>query len=81
MGKRYEFSRLELKNRAAEEFKEGDVIVCNNYFIWIKYGDFRLPSLLTTVSTKYDLRNLRLSKWPYYISDFVSRRISDLTEP
>jgi len=81
MEKVYKFTMKELKNRAAEEFEDGDTVICNNYYIWIKYGNYKRPSFHTTVSTKYDMRDLLLHKWPYYISDFVSRRISDLTEP
>jgi hypothetical protein len=70
---RYIFTRQELKNKSASQFKEGDTIICGNYFIWIKYGQYTLPSLLTTVSTRYDLRDLNLSKQPEYIRNFIHR--------
>ena len=69
----YKFTREELKHKSGRQFNDGDVIVCGNYFIWIKYGNFNTPSLLTRVSTRFDLRDIKLHKWPCYIKDFVSR--------
>lgn len=75
----YKFTRQELKNRSAAQFKEGDAVKCGKYYIYIKYGKYDIPSLCTTVSTENSLLDLRLSKWPYYISGFVSRRLSEVT--
>lgn len=74
----YKFNREELKNKSAEEFKNGDIVICNKYHIQITYGEYDVPSLCTTVSTREDLRNLPLHKQPYFIKDFISRRIKDL---
>lgn len=77
---RHKFTRQELKNKSVRQFKEGDVIVCNNYFIWIKYGKYSLPSLLTVVSTKYDMRDMRMHKQPQYIRDFIDRGLDEIKE-
>lgn len=74
----YIVSREELKNKSAQEFKDGDIVICNKYYIQITYGNFKSPSLLTTVSTREDIRDLPMSKQPYYIRDFIDRRIEDL---
>jgi hypothetical protein len=70
---RYNLTRAELKDKCADEFHHGDVIKCGKYFIWIKYGEYSSP-IKTCVSTDDDIRNLKMSKWPYYISDFIHRR-------
>lgn len=75
---RYNFTRQELKNKSANQFKEGDVIKCNKYFIWIKYGKFLRASMLTTVNTEYDLRDLPINKQPYYIREFIERDLTEL---
>lgn len=74
----YKLSREELKNKSAQEFKNGDTVICSKYYIQITYGKYDIPSLCTTVSTREDLRNLPIHKQPYYIRDFISRRIKDL---
>lgn len=74
----YKFSREELKNKSAQEFKDKDTVICNKYYIQIIYGGYDIPALCTTVSTREDIRNLSLHKQPYYIKDFISRRIEDL---
>jgi len=76
---RYKFSRQELKNKSARQFKQGDVITCGKYFIWIKYGNYDTPSLLTTVSSIDDIRDLKMSKHPYYIREFISRPLDEIT--
>jgi hypothetical protein len=68
----FHFTRQELKQKQAHDFKEGNVVVCGKYFIWIKYGPYKEYPLRTTVSTKNDFRDLPLHKWPYYIRDFVN---------
>ncbi|MDD5022242.1 MAG: hypothetical protein PHR82_08980 [Endomicrobiaceae bacterium] len=68
---RYNKTRAELKNDGALNYKDGDVIKCGKYYIWIKYGDYKTPSLLTRVNTEETLIYLPLSKWPQYISDFI----------
>lgn len=72
----YNLTRAELKDRCADEFQHGDVIKCGKYFIWIKYGEYSSP-LKTCVSTRDSMCNLKMSKWPYYISDFIQRRHKD----
>ena len=72
---RYELTRKQLKATNIMDFKDGDVVVCGKYFIQIRYKNheytFSRPSLLTTVSTRFDLRNLKISAQPYYIRDFI----------
>jgi len=74
----YILTRDELKNKGAFQFKDGDMVICNKYYIHIKYGNYNRPSLLTTVSTREDLRDLKLSKQPYYIRDFIDRSEEEL---
>lgn len=74
----YILTREELKTKGAFQFKDGDMVICNKYYIHIKYGNYNRPSLLTTVSTREDLRDLKLSKQPYYIRDFISRSEEEL---
>lgn len=66
-------TKEELKNSGAFKFKEGDYIICGNYFIKIKYGNYPRPSFLTTVSTREDIRDLAMSKHPKYIRDFIEK--------
>lgn len=75
---RYNFDRQELKNKSVRQFKEGDVIKCGKYFIWVKYGHYTTPTLLTTVNTKYDLRDLQIYKQPCYIREFISRSLEEI---
>jgi len=70
----YILTRIELKNSSADKFKEGDVVICNGYFIEIEYGVYDIPGLLTKVTTRYDMRYLPIHKQPYYIQDFIHRR-------
>lgn len=70
----YVLDMAEFKSKSASEFKDGDVVVCRKYFINITYGNFERPSLLTTVTTREDIRNLPMSKQPQYIRDFIERR-------
>ena len=67
------YTRQELKAIKASDFKEGEVVVCNGYYVHIKYGTFKRPSLLTTVSHRYDIRNLPMNKHPQYIRNFIER--------
>lgn len=74
----YKFTRQELKYKSAEEFNEGDTVICGKYYVHIKYGSFNFPRLLTIVSTRDDIRNLPLCKWPQYIREFVNRRKNEI---
>lgn len=74
----YKFIREELKNKSAQEFQDGDTVICNKYYIKIIYGSYDIPALCTTVSIREDLRDLPIHKQPYYIQDFIHRRIEDL---
>jgi len=75
---RYCFTRKELNNKSAMQFKDGDIIECGKYFVWIKYGNYTRPSLLTTVSTCYDLRDMKLCKQPQFIRDFIERDLEEI---
>jgi len=72
-GKHYILSREELKNSGAYNFKDGDTVICNGYFIQIDYGGYNRPSLCTTVSTRYDIRNLPMNRQPRYIRNFIEK--------
>jgi hypothetical protein len=76
----YNLNRKELKNKSAIEFKDGDVISINNgkYYIWIKYGNYSIPSLLTTVEPENSFMPLKLHQVPQYIKDFIDRGLDDL---
>ena len=76
----YILTRQELKEKGAFQFKDGDVVICNKYYIHIMYGSYRRPSMLTTVNTRYDLRNLPMNKQPYYIRDFIERTPEELSK-
>jgi hypothetical protein len=70
-------TREELKQTGASNFKHGDCVICGNYLIHIKYHNydnsktFHYPSLLTTVNTRNDIRDIIMSKQPQYIRDFI----------
>ncbi|MCG3207271.1 MAG: hypothetical protein FOGNACKC_00871 [Anaerolineae bacterium] len=71
------YTREELKDRAAREFRDGDIIEVGKYIINIGYGEYRAP-LRTWVHT---VDGKILDCWPagargacpYYINDFVGR--------
>lgn len=77
---KYNLTRKELKNKSAEEFKEGDIIIVENgiYSIWIKYGEYNIPSLCTYVENRYSWLPLKLHQIPQYIRDFINRELDDL---
>jgi len=64
-------NRKELKDLNISDFKESDCIICNGYYIHVKYGEYSRASMLTTVTTRYDLRDLKMSKHPQYIRNFI----------
>ena len=72
----YKFTRKELKNQKASNFKEGDVINIDPYFIFIKYGNYDRPSLYSYHERK-DLKPscgcTPGSDRPYYIDDFLNK--------
>ena len=63
-------TRQELKKHQAKEYLEGTIIAVNKYRIHIKWGHLNSPRL-TTVSTKYDFRDIPIEYLPYYILDFI----------
>jgi hypothetical protein len=67
----YILTREELKNKGSDNFKNGDVVMCEKYHIHIKYGNYKHASLLTRVNTRYDMKDLPMSKHPQYIRDFI----------
>ena len=69
----YKVDRKELKELKASDFNDDDTVICGKYYIHIKYGNFKRPSLLTTVSTRGDLRDLCINQQPIYIRDFIGR--------
>ena len=72
----YILTRQELKNSCADNFKEGDVVVCGNYFIDIMYGDYEHANMMTKLTTRYDLRYLKMSSHPQYIRNFIEKRVN-----
>jgi len=74
----YKLTRAELKTRMASEFKEGDIIHVGKYYINIRYGNYTIPSLKTTVETEegkiLDCTAGLRGSWPYYIDNFIRRR-------
>ncbi len=69
----YILTREELKNSKAGNFKDGDVVICGKYHIHITYGNYSRPSLLTTVTTREDIRDLPMRKHPQYIRNFIEQ--------
>ena len=71
----YRFTRAELKNKKASEFKEGDVIKTGIYYIYIKYGNYKRPSLCS-YHEREDFKPCGCVPGcdrPYYIDDFLNR--------
>lgn len=66
-------NREELKNSGAYNFKHGDLVICGQYYIHIKYGNYSRPSMMTTVNTRYDFRDLPMRKHPQYIRNFIEK--------
>jgi hypothetical protein len=71
---KYKFTRKELKAKKASDFKDGDAIECSCYIIFIKYGEYKRPSLCSYIE-RIDCRPFRCSveTRPYYIDDFIGR--------
>lgn len=71
----YILTREELKQSGASNFKHGDIIICGKYCIHITYKttqhECRHASMLTTVNTRENLRDLPMSKQPQFIRDFI----------
>ena len=63
-------TRKELKAHQAKEYPEDTIIAVNKYRIHIKWGQLNSPRL-TTVSTKYDFRDIPIEYLPYYILAFI----------
>ena len=63
-------TRQELKQHQAKEYPEGTIIAVGKYRIHIKWGQLNSPRL-TSVSTKYDFRDIPIDDLPYYILDFI----------
>ncbi len=62
-----------LKESKAINYKENDVIKCEKYYIHIKYGIYDCP-LCTYVNTEDSMIELKMSKWPLYIRNFIEAR-------
>jgi len=72
----YKKTRKELKELKASSFHNGDVIEVSKYYIFIKYGKYKKPSLRSYVVNIDTLRTLDCTPGidvPYYIDDFLSR--------
>jgi hypothetical protein len=78
------FTRKELKQEKASNYKEGDVVRVGKYHIYIHYTSrfdgrkYDRPSLCSTVvkTNKYEVRELGCTPGadrPYYIDDFIQR--------
>lgn len=75
----FKYTRKELKNLSSSQFKEGDVVKCGKYYIHIRYGKYDIPSLMTTVSSEDSFADLPIHKHPYYVREFISRRLEEVT--
>jgi len=73
----YEFTRAHLKTKNASDFKDGDIIKCGKYYINIKYGKYKRPSLCSFVEDRpyhpIDCTAGVKGGTPYYIDDFLGR--------
>lgn len=72
----YTYKRKDLKILKASEFDDGDVIRVSKYIIFIKYGDYGRPSMLSRVENYATSKHLGCTPGvdiPYYIDDFLSR--------
>lgn len=76
----YKFTRKELKNTKAKDYKEGDLVDVIDkfgdiiYTINISYGIYSLPMKTTVNDKNYNLLGCTAGTkngWPYYISDFI----------
>ncbi len=71
----YKFTRQQLKDKKASDFKEKDVIKTGKYYIFIKYGNYNTPALCSELSDA----NFKMLDCvpgcgrPYYIDDFLNR--------
>lgn len=70
-------SREEARQMGASDFNHGDTVLLGKWRIHVKYkngqSEFPRPSMLTTVSTRYDLRDQPMYLWPHYVNDFIHR--------
>ena len=78
----YKFTRKELKEHKASEFKHGDYILVSHYIIWICYHNdkniYETPSLLSWVEERKNMTSKFIgctpgAGRPYYIDDFLGR--------
>ena len=77
----YKFTRQELKQHKASEFKEGDVIKTGRYFIHIRYrASDKLPKYdrpsLCSYHEREDFKPCGCTPGadrPYYIDNFLNR--------
>ena len=78
----YKFTRKELKNQRASDFKDGDSIDVSRWVIYIRYigtkeeGIYDKPSLLSWVqdnNTGVFIGSTPGAGRPYYIDDFLER--------
>ena len=71
----YKFTRQELKEKKASDFKEGDIIKTGIYRIYIKYGLYKRPSLCS-YHERDDFKPCGCTPGadrPYYIDDFLNK--------
>ena len=63
----------------ASDFKDGTIIECGKYLIFIKYGEYKRPSLMSYVELKdKPFKSLSCvpgvrNGIPYYVDNFLSR--------
>jgi len=69
----YILSKKELKASGAYKFKDGDIVICETYYVNIKFGRFKRASMLTTVNKRYEIKNLPMEKHPQYIRSFIEK--------
>ena len=76
---RHILSKKELKQRAGNEFNEGDIVNVGKYDIHICYGPYTTPYLKSWVENLHNNSILDCTcgvrgGWPYFIGDFLHRK-------
>ena len=68
-------TRQELKILKASTFKDGDIVQCGKYFIYIKYGIYDRPNFKSKVFDK-NYKSFDCTPGcgiPYYIDNFLQK--------
>lgn len=81
MSQTYRFTRKELKDQKASDFKHDDYIKVSRYIIWIRYNNeeithYDTPALLSWVEDANTHKFIGCTPGagrPYYIDDFLGR--------